>query len=101
MPTAGGGLVFGGGDKYGVRSTAMRRFREQAEIATSALLRILAASGQVDARAVPDLIDHPKRERRLAAALQERAQGNAALFVHWRGALHARSAKSHHSAMSC
>jgi hypothetical protein len=75
----------------------MREFREQAEIANSALPPILATRS----RAVADILERPKRERRLVAALQESAQGNAALFVHWRDAPPAGSGTSYHSAMSC
>jgi two-component system sensor histidine kinase/response regulator len=61
----------------------MRKFREQAETATAALLRILSArSGQIDARAVADLIEQTlyeaafeqeKRELRRIAEVQESA----------------------------
>lgn len=61
----------------------MRKFREQAEIATAALLRILSApSGQIDARAIADLIEQTlheaareqeKREIRRIAEVQESA----------------------------
>jgi hypothetical protein len=74
----------------------MERFRAQAKRATAALPGI-----QVDARTVAEVIEHPKWERRLVAALQERTQGNAARFVRWRGALPAGSTTSCHSAMSC
>ncbi len=64
----------------------MRKFREQAEIATAALLRILSAgSGQIDARAVADLIEQTlyeaareqeKRELRRIAEVQESAHAH-------------------------
>ena len=64
----------------------MKRFREQAESATSALLRMLAAgSGQIDARAVADLIEQAldavareqeKRELRRIAEVQESAHAH-------------------------
>ena len=50
----------------------MRRFREQAEIAAAALLRILSApSGQIDARAIADLIEQTLYE---AAREQEKRE---------------------------
>ena len=50
----------------------MRKFREQAETATAALLRILSAgSGQIDVRAVADLIEQTLFE---AAREQERRE---------------------------
>ncbi len=64
----------------------MRKFREQAETATAALLRILSAgSGQIDARAVADLIEQTlfeaareqeKRELRRIAEVQESAHAH-------------------------
>jgi adenylate cyclase len=61
----------------------MRRFREQAEMTTSALLRILSArSGQIDAHAIADIIeqtldaaarDQEKGELRRIAEVQESA----------------------------
>jgi len=61
----------------------VRKFREQAEIATAALLRILSApSGQIDARAIADLIEQTlyeaareqeKRELQRIAEVQESA----------------------------
>ena len=64
----------------------MKRFREQAESATSALLRMLATgSGQIDARAIADLIEQAldavareqeKRELRRIAEVQESAHAH-------------------------
>jgi PAS domain S-box-containing protein len=64
----------------------MRRFREQAETTTAALLQLLAArSGQIDARAIADIIEqtlqaasqeHEKRELQRVADVQASAHAH-------------------------
>ena len=63
----------------------MRKFREQAEIATASLLQILSAqSGQIDARAIADLI-----EQTLYAAASEQEKKELQRIAEFQASAHA------------
>jgi two-component system sensor histidine kinase/response regulator len=63
----------------------MRKFREQAEIATASLLQILSArSGQIDARAIADLI-----EQTLYAAASEQERKELQRIAEFQASAHA------------